>query len=68
MNEAILMEIEQLRKELLETTPVLIELLKKELEESDKKLAKMKIRGKYLYLVPDFILSVFYSEFKEKDE
>ena len=68
MNEDVFKEMEELRLHILGTGRELKKLLEKELEEGERELAKIRIRKKYWYFVPDFILKFFYSEFKLKGE
>lgn len=68
MNNEIIEEINRLSKELYESIPSLRECLERELEETERELTKIKIRRKFAYLIPDFILRLFYSEFTTNSE
>lgn len=59
----LVVEMTQLRLKLLRDTPPLIAMLEQERLEGERELVKIRIRKKYGYLVPDFILRLFYSEF-----
>ena len=62
MSEDTFREMEKLRVEILETGAILKKLLIRD-------LARMDIRKKHWYLIPDWILKFFYSEFRDdKDE
>ena len=68
MAEERIREIKRLTTESLENIPTLIQVLENWSEEMDKEIAKARIRLRFICLIPDFILKLFYSEFREAEE